>query len=234
MLNVKERFVLTSFIVLVLIAVSPQKVFAAPKPLTDVTTETQPAPEPQRHEEHKSTPEPAPEPPKEERDTVVELQNEPDRLADHDSIQQVKIEVRLVDLDSYVIRELGVPFPATSSDTAKPIGPAYSGTPGIFNSVPSPGSGADTTVSRAPVPDHGPAAVPIEMVTLNLVSVEPVSVRYSSGDAEKWDVKVAPGGSAASKGEGGQFQSALPVTVSLTFTPQSAAATGEQVLEGLK
>ena len=239
MRSIRKRLVFVSLIILAIILVSPQKVFATPKPLTDPAPapETQSTPEPQRHEEHKSTPAPEPEPPKEERDTKVELQNEQDRLSNEWGY--------LLD-----VTEDSTSWTTTPSSISPiPTGLTYSGTPGVFNvappvpPAPKPPSGnepaggmpvgdVDTVVQRTAQAGPDLLPVPIEIVSLNLVSVEPITVTYPAGDAGKGDVKVAD--STAGRGAGGQFQAEFPVILTLTFTPLSTAATGEQVLGGLK
>jgi hypothetical protein len=69
--------------------------------------------------------------------------------------------------------------------------------------------------------------IPIEIVALNLVSVEPITVTYSGGqEPELWELKVGlaptqPLGQMAitqTSAQGGTFDSQLPVSPRLTFT----------------
>ncbi|MSO42240.1 MAG: hypothetical protein EXQ70_10180 [Solirubrobacterales bacterium] len=119
--------------------------------------------------------------------------------------------------------------PGSDPFTSGPV--AFGGAP--LETFQSKGSGdADTVVRRlAPAP-LGPtfpdnATIPIEIVALNLVSVEPITVTYNGGQqAEQWQIKVdLPG--AQPQGQmnidqqnatGGTFSSQLPVQPRLTFT----------------
>ena len=84
--------------------------------------------------------------------------------------------------------------------------------------------------------------VPIEILALNLVSVQPITVTYNGGqNPEQWSVGACLSGAAAQQlgsmtvrlgscgfGEGGTFSSQLPVLPKLTFTrtlPSPAQAT---------
>jgi hypothetical protein len=105
----------------------------------------------------------------------------------------------------------------------------YGGTPFGF-----PGFGpADTIISRsAPGSLTGPgsqAAIPIEIVALSLQSVQPITVNYTNGPSEQWNVRVClsdvvpqPTGQMTitqgqCAGDGGTFTSQLPVCPKLTF-----------------
>jgi len=91
----------------------------------------------------------------------------------------------------------------------------------------------DTIVRRkgsAILPEPGSSAkVPIEILALSLQSVAPITVTYSSGRPEQWEVKTclssAPQDSGAMTiqagqcpGEGGTFTAMLPVLPRLIFT----------------
>lgn len=98
---------------------------------------------------------------------------------------------------------------------------------------------ADTSVRRLAAanvsPGGPPQNVPIEIVQLNLVSIEPVTVTYGGGRPELWDVRAAlppnqpqPHGQmqiAQTSPQGGTFDSFLPVQPRLTFTRLSDGAT---------
>jgi len=84
---------------------------------------------------------------------------------------------------------------------------------------------ADTVVMR-PIASNPPPTIPIEIVALNLVSVEPITVTYNGGqNPEPWNVAVglAPtqnqGQMTINQGTGGgTFNSQLPVSPRFTFT----------------
>jgi hypothetical protein len=84
---------------------------------------------------------------------------------------------------------------------------------------------ADTIVHR-PDPATPPATVPIEIVRLNLVSMQPITVTYNHGsNPEPWDVRATltptqqPGQIVIGPGTGGgTFDSQLPVSPKLVFT----------------
>jgi hypothetical protein len=90
----------------------------------------------------------------------------------------------------------------------------------------------DTVVERlAPAAMPGPSTIPIEIVALNLVSVQPITVTYNGGqNPELWNVKAClsslapqPQGSMTIAGAcptGGTFSSTLPVLPKLVFTRQ--------------
>lgn len=87
---------------------------------------------------------------------------------------------------------------------------------------------ADTVVQRTQAMTFGPgtsATVPIELVSLNLVSCQPITVQFS-GKTQDWDVRVAPSQTAPSQGNmtvnhtatnGGTFDSQLNVLPIFTF-----------------
>ena len=89
---------------------------------------------------------------------------------------------------------------------------------------------ADTIVQRLQAADPNPdAVVPIELVQLSLVSVQPITVRYgSTATVESWNVSVDLSPSQPSQGvihinqpllgSGGTFDSQLQVIPRLTFT----------------
>jgi hypothetical protein len=92
----------------------------------------------------------------------------------------------------------------------------------------NPAGDADTVVHRlAPAaPNPGPVAVPIEIVALNLVSIQPIMVTYGSGAPELWDVRATLDQTqtqgqmqiTATSSNGGTFDSTLPVVPVMTFT----------------
>ena len=94
---------------------------------------------------------------------------------------------------------------------------------------------ADTIVIRPPIISGPPVTVPIEIVALNLVSVQPITVTYSGGqNPEAWDVHVdlsvvpSPQGQLATNPthlNGGTFDATLPVQARLMFVRQSDSAT---------
>ena len=111
------------------------------------------------------------------------------------------------------------PFDGTIDFLGEPLDPAV--------------STADTIVERQadvrprhPFPSFD--TVPIEIVALSLVSASPITVTYSGGSPEQWNVKVelsknasqAQGNMSIVKttSRGGTFDSLLPVTPMLTFT----------------
>ena len=102
----------------------------------------------------------------------------------------------------------------------------------------------DTVVRRnasatIATPSSPPVSVPIEIVALNLVSVNPITVTYNGGQTpESWNLRVAlssvdpqPIGTMQIIPDGcscpgtGTFQSTLPVLPRLVFTRPSPAAT---------
>jgi hypothetical protein len=102
--------------------------------------------------------------------------------------------------------------------------------PGIFGL-------ADTVVQRqsdAVLPNIGSQiTVPIEIVALSLVSVQPITVTYVSGPPELWDVSVCLSTQPQQVGNmtltrthanGGTFDSFLPVQPRFTFTRLSDGA----------
>ncbi len=94
---------------------------------------------------------------------------------------------------------------------------------------------ADTVVQRAAAAPEVP--VPIELVALSLVSMEPITVTYHGGGAERWDVGVGLSPSQPSVGHmviheggltnpgGGTFDSELQVVPLFTFTRLSDGET---------
>jgi hypothetical protein len=104
----------------------------------------------------------------------------------------------------------------------------------VFGGVPlNSFNGQDTGDADTVVQRLGPAtptspSVPIELVQLSLVSMEPITVTYDNGQrSELWDVSAAPSPSRPSQGEmnvegsdqpSGTFQSVLQVVPLLTFT----------------
>lgn len=95
-----------------------------------------------------------------------------------------------------------------------------------FNGAPV--GDADTIVERKapadPLPD---ATVPIEIVALNLVSMEPITVTFGGLYPQKWDVRAGLSPTRQSTGQiaihktdpaGGTFDSTLEVVPLLTFT----------------
>ncbi len=101
----------------------------------------------------------------------------------------------------------------------------------------------DTIVERlalAPLPAVGDSAtIDIEIVALSLKSVNPITVTYGGLDPELWDLIVCLSSEPQTSGSmkirrthenGGNFDSALPVTPRFTFTRQGD---GEQrILDG--
>ncbi len=108
-------------------------------------------------------------------------------------------------------------------------------------SLGGPGLGpVDTVVSRlavAELPSLGSQdTIPIEIVALNLVSVNPITVTYNGGqNPEPWNVRVCLSSQAAQPQgtmtitltcpEGGQYNASLPVLPKLVFTRVSPPAT---------
>ncbi len=89
----------------------------------------------------------------------------------------------------------------------------------------------DTVVRRSGAMDlSGPgssATVPIEIVSLNLVSCEPITVTFDGGPTQSWDIKIDLSPTQPSRGQlnvtqtgenGGTFTSELTVIPRLTFT----------------
>jgi hypothetical protein len=82
----------------------------------------------------------------------------------------------------------------------------------------------------AVVPPGGSDSVPIEIVALSLVSVQPIGVTFGGGKPEPWDVRICLSASNRQErgcmviardpcGDGGTFESQLPVLAKFTFTP---------------
>lgn len=96
---------------------------------------------------------------------------------------------------------------------------------------------ADTVVQRKAAANPAPNdTVPIEIVALNLVSVQPITVTYNGGTStERWNVSASlsetmpPDGTMqitkSLTGAGGTFNSQLPVIPLLTFTRLSDGLT---------
>lgn len=139
----------------------------------------------------------------------------------------------------------GSPIPATFFDACAGPGQhsdplsgaiAFGGSPLTTNPPGALGT-TDTIVRRtgtANLPSAGStASVPIEMVALSLVSVNPVTVTYNGGGSPQlWDVRAAlsdsahPAGSmaivkGACTSEGGTFTATLPVLPKLIFIRRS-------------
>lgn len=94
---------------------------------------------------------------------------------------------------------------------------------------------ADTIVRRpSGITVPPPGMVPIELVALNLVSVQPITVTYTGGsNPELWDVAVTKAANPPSQGQlaitptgptGGTFDSQFSVFPLLTFTRYSDGA----------
>jgi hypothetical protein len=97
---------------------------------------------------------------------------------------------------------------------------------------PSSFGNTDTIVRRsssAPLPDiPSTNTIPIEIVALNLVSVNPITVTYNSGTSqEQWKVQITLAPTPPPSGtitiihdhtDGGTFDSTLPVVPRLIFT----------------
>jgi hypothetical protein len=135
----------------------------------------------------------------------------------------------------------GVPFAPPSNQPFQPQGPflhvSVTAQRVLVDARQSSTQG-DTVVRRlggASLFDPGtPAAtqvVPIEMVALNLVSLQPIIVTYNGGqDPEPWSVEMqvqpstpqTPGAMTITRthAQGGVFTSELPVTSHLTFRSQ--------------
>ena len=103
----------------------------------------------------------------------------------------------------------------------------------FFQGVPTvPGSTADTVVrSLSSAKRSGPfpqtVTIPIEIISLSLVSVNPITVTYNGTNAQTWNVRVTLSSSPQSTGSmkitannktGGTFDSILPVRPIFTFT----------------
>lgn len=95
-----------------------------------------------------------------------------------------------------------------------------------FNGMPV--GDADTVVQRqAPADPNPDATIPIEIVALNLVSMEPLTVTFGGLYPRKWDVRADLSQTRASTGQmtihstdpaGGTFDAILEVVPLLTFT----------------
>lgn len=117
----------------------------------------------------------------------------------------------------------------------------------------SPFGPSDTIVRRRNsgiLPNPGDQVnIPIEIVALSLVSVQPITVTYNGGqNPEQWDVRVCLSSagpqqvgmmnvqsSTCACGDGGTFTSMLPVLPRLTFTrtlPSPATMTLDYVVAG--
>jgi hypothetical protein len=76
-----------------------------------------------------------------------------------------------------------------------------------------------------------PGSTTITMTALNLKSINPITVSYSDGHTETWDVKVnlsdvkTSGGSMSFNSDGSAFDSSLSVYPKFTFTRVSDGAT---------
>jgi hypothetical protein len=86
---------------------------------------------------------------------------------------------------------------------------------------------ADTIVRRPQAASNPPQTVPIELVALNLVSVEPITVTTNGGSPQAWDVTVGLSPTRRSQGQaqiipagehGGLMNSQLQVFPQFTFT----------------
>lgn len=138
----------------------------------------------------------------------------------------------------------GPPVLDEADFTAFPIPPGFfapgsdpfNGIVALGGSVLGPGN-ADTSQRRlasATLPPPFPVmdTIPIELVQLSLVSVNPITVTYSGGFPETWNVKVctlpppAPGSGTLRKTHpnGGTFDSVFPVQPRFTFTRISDGA----------
>lgn len=98
---------------------------------------------------------------------------------------------------------------------------------------------SDTVVSRTAIAElpsvESQDTVPIEIVALNLVSVQPITVSYNGGqNPEQWNVMVCLSATAQVQGtmtirrdclDGGTFDSSLPVRPKFVFTRASPPAT---------
>ena len=123
----------------------------------------------------------------------------------------------------------GPPLVASSPIIFTPAGPL---TGGSLSQVVIPvATGGDTSVRRlgpANLPDGGSDTVPIELVALSLVSVNPITVTYNGGmNPEQWIVQMTVPGpqpmgsmtiSRIGSSDGGTFTSQLPVRPQLIFT----------------
>jgi len=94
---------------------------------------------------------------------------------------------------------------------------------------------ASTVVQRAEPAEPMPTdTVPIEIVALSLISVEPITVTYGGANPEDWDVQVGLSSSGPSEGQvvitqtspqGGTFEAQLQVVPLFTFTRLSDGST---------
>lgn len=108
---------------------------------------------------------------------------------------------------------------------------------GTYFACPGPIDPTDTIVRRlnnAVFP--GGETIPIELVQLSLVSVNPITVTYSGGPSELWDVQVTlpvpqPGSMVIQKTHpnGGVFNAQFQVRPQFTFTRVPDAATRQFV-----
>lgn len=111
---------------------------------------------------------------------------------------------------------------------------------GTLSNLGGPSLGpSDTVVNRmatAELPLVGSSdTVPIEIVALNLVSINPITVTYNGGfNPEPWNVTVCLSATAQTQGtmtirrdcvDSGTFDSTLPVRPKFVFTRTSPAAT---------
>jgi hypothetical protein len=125
------------------------------------------------------------------------------------------------------------PFTGTVYFTGQPLAPTSALGP---TDTVVERTGGTTTVCGGPQVD-----VPIEIVALSLVSVQPITVTYGGGSPELWDVRVGvsslgpqvPGTMTLTQTDpiGGTFSATLPVQPRLVFT--RIGPPGQQVLDGL-
>ena len=94
------------------------------------------------------------------------------------------------------------------------------------------GGGVDTIIQRkesaSPLLVPGSDTIPIEILQLNLVSIEPITVTYGGGSPEKWNVMMTIDPFNQSLGsmtidhtssEGGTFYSNLTILPTINFNP---------------
>lgn len=134
------------------------------------------------------------------------------------------------------------PFGGTITLKGAPIDPTLAGPLGPTDTIVR----RDATASIGP---GGTAAVPIEIVALSLQSVAPITVTYSGGSPEQWDVQIVLSNTirqnrgtmqilqnGCSCAEGGTFSATLPVLPRLMFTrtlPSPATADYDYPTQGL-